>query len=293
MFRKDLDLRRLRMFVMVAEAPSLRVAAEQMFMTQQAASAAIKELEKQLDVDLFSRSRRSLVLTPAGESLYAGAMALLAGGDQLISKARLAAQGQPTPFVIGHTPDLASSEVFTIIEPTVLANAGPITVRPVFEDLIHTELMDGRIDLALRRGLRPSADLAGTIIANHALRLAVSADHPLAEEDRVELGALADYQIAISGADKASEFTQILISICQAAGFEPNLIGSTLRGTPPHTAVIAQPQACAFVTNAPGWVYDHRVRIVEFVDPPTAPVLATWLPHTASAMRARILTSGA
>ena len=31
--------------------------------------------------------------------------------------------GSPAPFVIGHAPDLASSEVFRIIEPVVLADA--------------------------------------------------------------------------------------------------------------------------------------------------------------------------
>ncbi|MFW0795282.1 LysR family transcriptional regulator [Gordonia sp. CPCC 205515] len=290
--RDDLDLRRLRMFVTVAESPSLRVAADEMYITQQAVSSGIKELERALGVELFSRSRRSLSLTPAGEALYRGAVPLLAGGRQLTEKVRITGEERPDPFVIGHTPDLAPSEVFTIIEPVVLADpSAPITVRPVFADSISAELRDGRIDFALRRGIQAPPDLAGTVAAQHKLRLAIRADHPLAQHDCVALSDLADHEIVVSEADEDSEYTQILISICQGAGFEPKIIGSTLRGTPPHTAVIAHPSACAFVTNEPGWINVSRIRIIEFVDPPSAPVQALWLPHTVSAMRSRILTA--
>lgn len=289
----DLDLRRLRMFVTVAEAPSMRVAAEEMFITQQAASSAIKELERSIGVELFTRSRRSLAMTAAGEALHDGARALLAGGQQLIAKVRQAATEPAVPFVIGYTADLATSEVFSIIEPVVLAKPpGPISLRPIPAGRIREELLTGEIDLVLRRGIHPPPGLATTVAANHTLRLAVSADHPLAERDRVRLGDVVDYDIVVSDGEAGTEYTEILVSICQAAGFEPRIVASTLQGTPPHTAVIAHPEACAFVTNQPGWVYRRRVRIMEFTDPPEAPVQAVWLPHTVSDVRAAILTHG-
>ena len=85
---RDIDLRRLRMFAVVMESPSLRVAADALFISQQALSSAIRELERQLGVELFSRSRRSLTPTPAGEALYRGAVPLLAGGEQLVTHVR-------------------------------------------------------------------------------------------------------------------------------------------------------------------------------------------------------------
>ncbi|MDY6809328.1 MAG: LysR family transcriptional regulator [Actinomycetota bacterium] len=292
--RDDLDLRRLRMFVTVAEAPSLRVAAEKMFMTQQAASSAIKELERTLGVELFSRSRRSLMLTPAGETLYRGAAALLAGGHQLTALVQAAASESLPPYVIGHTPNLATSEVFSIIEPVVVADPSvPITVRPMFADQIRSGLLDGQIDLALRRGIQTPQDLAGTVAGRHELRLAVARDHPLAQNDRVALADLAEHEIVVSVAEPGEdgEYVRMLISICQGAGFEPKITSSRLRGTPPHTAVIAHPQACIFVTNAPGWLYGNRIRIIELNETPTVPVQAMWLPYTSSGIRASILES--
>ncbi|MGV9713256.1 LysR family transcriptional regulator [Gordonia sp. NPDC003424] len=290
--RSDLDLRRLRLFVTVAESPNLRVAADEMFITQQAVSSAIKELERGLGVDLFSRSRRSLTLTAAGEVLYRGAVPLLASGRQLTSKVQAAGEDRPDPFVIGHTPDLAPSEVFNLVEPVVLADPSiPITVRPVFPDRIREELLAGEIDFALRRGIQSPPALAGTVAAHHKLRVAVGAEHPFAVRDHVQLVDLADHEIVVPGAVEDTEYTQILVSTCQGAGFEPKIVVSTLRGTPPHTAVIAHPNACAFVTNEPGWVSGNRIRVLEFTDPPSAPMQAVWLPHTVSEVRTRILDS--
>lgn len=290
--QRDLDLRRLRMFVAVVESPSLRVAADRLYITQQALSSTIRELERNLGVALFSRSRRSLALTEAGEVLYQGAVPLLAGGDHLIHDVRRAESGGPKPFVIGHAPDLATSEVFALIESVVLANPSvPITVRPIFAEQIRDELMSGSVDLALGRGYQSPPELAATVAANHTLRLAVHADNPLAQRDRVELTELADQEIVVWGEERETEYTTILASICRRAGFEPRIIVSNLLGTPPHTAVIAHPGACAFVTNRPGWIYVNRIRIIEFVDPPTAPVLAMWLPHTSSELRNTILAS--
>ena len=289
---RDIDLRRLRMFAVVMESPSLRVAADALFISQQALSSAIRELERQLGVELFSRSRRSLTPTPAGEALYRGAVPLLAGGEQLVTHVRRVDAGAPAPFVIGHAPDLASSEVFRIIEPVVLADPSiPITVRPVFADAMREELLSGAIDLALGRGVAAPPDMATTIATQHELRLAFRGDHPLAAHERVDMAALADYEIVVWGPEHEYEYTDILVGLCRRAGFEPRIILSTLLGTPPHTAVIAHPQACAFVTNEPGWLYGNTIRIVEFTDPPFAPVRAMWLPNTASPLRRRILAA--
>lgn len=51
-----LDLRRVHQFVTAVEAPNLRIAATQLFMTQQGLSASLRQLESDLGVDLFSRS---------------------------------------------------------------------------------------------------------------------------------------------------------------------------------------------------------------------------------------------
>lgn len=285
---RDLDLRRLRMFVEVVEAPSLRVAAERLFISQQALSAAIRDLERQLGVELFSRSRRSLTPTPAGTALYEGAVPLLAGGAHLASEVRMIDASNPDPYMIGHTPGLAPSEVFAIIEGAVLADPSlPITVKPLSPGSIRDEILSGNVDLALARSREVPPDLAGATATRHRLRLAVNANHELAADSVCAMRDLASYQIVVSELEQ--DYVNMLVGYCRRAGFEPRVIVSNLRGTPPHMSVITHPEACAFVTNQPGWLYDDQVRIIDFDDPPMTPVMALWLPNTAPRIRNLVL----
>lgn len=97
-----LDSRRLFQFVVAAEAPTLAAAAADLFITQQALSSAIRQLERDLGVELFSRAQRSLQLTDAGHELYTGAKPLLAGIRVLANATRNISNPQRA-FVIGHS----------------------------------------------------------------------------------------------------------------------------------------------------------------------------------------------
>jgi LysR family transcriptional activator of mexEF-oprN operon len=72
-YGKDLDLNLLRVFVVVAEAGSVTAAAERLYLTQPAVSAALRRLSDVLGEPLFARSGRGLVLTTRGQRLLASA----------------------------------------------------------------------------------------------------------------------------------------------------------------------------------------------------------------------------
>ena len=62
-----MTLRQLRYIDMIAKRGSLTAAAEALFVTQPSLTAALRELEQELGITLFLRSRKGLTLTPAGE----------------------------------------------------------------------------------------------------------------------------------------------------------------------------------------------------------------------------------
>ena len=64
-----MDLRRLRLFVAVAEHGGFTAAADAVHVAQPAVSLAVRELEQELGAPLFTRSRSGARLTAAGEAL--------------------------------------------------------------------------------------------------------------------------------------------------------------------------------------------------------------------------------
>ncbi len=65
-----MELQKLRYFYTVAKFQHMTKAAEYMCIAQPALSQAIKSLEQELSVELFSKKGRNIVLTPYGEYLY-------------------------------------------------------------------------------------------------------------------------------------------------------------------------------------------------------------------------------
>lgn len=64
-----IELRHLRYFIAVAEELNYRRAAERVYIDQTPLSRTIRDLEDKLDVQLFVRAPRKLLLTPAGTRL--------------------------------------------------------------------------------------------------------------------------------------------------------------------------------------------------------------------------------
>lgn len=65
-----LELRQLKYFLAVADARSFVSAADRLFVSRQAVSKSISQLEKELNVELFMRDSNGSFLTPAGVMLY-------------------------------------------------------------------------------------------------------------------------------------------------------------------------------------------------------------------------------
>lgn len=84
-----MDVRQLQYFLAVVDHGSVHRAARELFVAQPSISQALRALERDLGTELFHRTGRRLVLTPAGELLIDPARDVLRGMD--LARATVAA----------------------------------------------------------------------------------------------------------------------------------------------------------------------------------------------------------
>src|SRR5262245_37324089 len=89
-----MELRHLRYFVAVAEEGHITRAAERLGMQQPPLSRQIKEIEQEVDVQLFLRKARGVELTDAGRAFLDEARAILANIDHAVETTRRTARGE-------------------------------------------------------------------------------------------------------------------------------------------------------------------------------------------------------
>src|ERR1700748_560668 len=84
---QDLELRELRIFLMLADELHFGRTAERMGISQPGVSEAVRVLESRLGVKVFDRTSRRVRLTSAGESLRRDLMPALDDLDRALAQA--------------------------------------------------------------------------------------------------------------------------------------------------------------------------------------------------------------
>ncbi len=176
----EIDLRKLRYFLAVAERLNFGRAAQELILAQPALSRAIKSLEHDLGVVLFDRDHHTVRLTEAGRVLVAEADGLLARAGAARRRVRAAAVVRPT-LAIGFAhcvTDTAVLRRFTAEHPDV-----DVVVRGPGADVDVTWIRvaaESAVDGFDTVPLHDDPDL-----------LALPAAHPLAGHDELALAEFA------------------------------------------------------------------------------------------------------
>ncbi|MGP3959497.1 LysR family transcriptional regulator [Nonomuraea sp. 3N208] len=144
----DLDLRKLRYFVAVADRLHFGRAADDLHIAQPVLSRQIRALEQDLGTPLLIRDSHGVALTDAGRQLLTDAGPLLASADAVRRRVTVAARGSQrlmVGFRAGITATAAVRE-FAIRHPDVI-----VDVQRIESDDQAAMLLDGRIDVGYVR----------------------------------------------------------------------------------------------------------------------------------------------
>lgn len=142
----DVDL--LKTFLEVHKTRHFGRAAENLFITQSAVSARIRQLEEILGVQLFNRDRKNIKPTAAGEKLIKHAETIIAMWNRIKLDVAGEEHGRIS-IVVG-----AVSSLWDIYMPRWLKDISTgldkilLTCNVVSSDQVHRQIVDGTLDLA-------------------------------------------------------------------------------------------------------------------------------------------------
>ena len=108
----------LETFICVVDSGSFSKAAEKLYITAPAVIKQINSLESSLDLHLFERTHRGLIVTEAGKSLYQDAKYLIQYCKDSVSRTRNAQNNQEGVIRIGVSP-MTPSQVFMTLWPRI------------------------------------------------------------------------------------------------------------------------------------------------------------------------------
>lgn len=146
----SISFRQLEVFCAVAESLSFTRASQSLFISQSTVSQHIAELEGQLNVRLFDRTRRKVALSPAGAKLLSYGQGIF----QLLHDAESATLAAADPFAGRVAFGCASTTLLYQLPPVLAAYARRypgVELNIVSGSIqeISAQLTDGRLDLAL------------------------------------------------------------------------------------------------------------------------------------------------
>ena len=221
----QITLRQIRYFLAAAETGQFSAAADQVHVTQTAITAAIKELEGILGVDLFERHHASGVsLTTDGQRFMQHALS--------ITSAVNAAMSSP-----GVLPKQVSGRVHLVLTPQMFAYyAIPALARfkaaqPLI-DLAVTEcsrieleerIASGQADIGMvwLNSLENITELDALGLSRSRRQLWLCADHPLLKRRQVSLHDVAQLPYVMNVQDEVQRNS---LRFWKEAGLQPNVV---------------------------------------------------------------------
>ena len=187
----DLDMRKLRYFVAVAEELNFGRAAQRLHIAQPVLSRQIRSFEDELGVRLLNRDTKGTTLTEAGSQLLLDARFLLSESKAL--RERLSRAAAPLRLMrVGVMPGLLATAAvrgFEAAHPTHRAEVVPIGWSEQIESVLS-----GRLDVVYAREPFDHRGLGTAALLEEPRDALLPIDDPLAGRPAVRLTDLASHR---------------------------------------------------------------------------------------------------
>ena len=182
----------------------------------------IQQLETQLGFQLFRRTKRTVVLTEAGQVFFEESQKILLQVDRAIQLAQQTSRGELGQLTIGFVSSAAHNVVpailqqFRTLHPAVKLELHELTTNEQLQ-----RLRFGQIDIGFVRPPVEEDGINSEIVFREPLIVALPETHPAADRAYVELRELSTEPFILFPRSLAPGLYDPIVSLCQQAGFSP------------------------------------------------------------------------
>lgn len=220
-----MDLRHLNYFLILAEELNFSRAAERLHISQPPLTRMIQQIESELGVLLFERSKRNVMLTSAGVELLHDAKQMIQQMQTVKKRLAVFGKGEIGTLKIGYVGAVMHTEL-----PTLLANFAKNfpNISLHFEEQPNANLLLGlnnnTLDAAFVRTWLRSENVVEKIILKEPFVAVVPARHPLASKKKIAVKDLKNENFITFARECGPTIFDSFLVLCSKAGFTPRIL---------------------------------------------------------------------
>jgi DNA-binding transcriptional LysR family regulator len=187
-------------------------------------SHQIRQLEEELRIKLFHRTKRQVQLTDAGRMFVQEARVILAHASHATNLASRVNQGEVGQLTIGVAGPADAPIYVQILRAFATKHPKVRIVLRNVSSLDQTQaISEGRLDVGFVVLPIDDAGLATETVMRQPIMIALPPGHALAKRSRVPLQALSEEPQIMFARSNAPRFFDAVLAACREAGFGMNI----------------------------------------------------------------------
>ncbi|MCR8560728.1 LysR family transcriptional regulator [Mucilaginibacter sp. BJC16-A38] len=221
----NIAIHHFRLIDTISKEGTLTKAANTLHLTQSALSHQLKELERELEVEIFSRQGKRLHLTEQGYRFLRSSEKILAEIKALEEDIRNYKNGKTGKLSISMQCYTAYHWLPGIIK--YYKNQWPDINIQILADATRRPLeylMNGDLDIGIIRTQMVNTKIRYEPIFEDRLTAVICKDHPLAKKDIIEIADFQDQELILPLYDPSYQDTPVIESLIQAQQVKPKTL---------------------------------------------------------------------
>ena len=222
-----ISLLQINYFIAVARHLNFTEAAKSLYISQPTISRQISLLEQQIGVQLFERTKRSVILTPAGSLLARELGEINEKVEQVLTKTRKINLEQDGALAIGFLEAMDSDRVcgkaiaqFIDKYPKIGLSFEAHSFNALREKLLNKTL---DIIFTLSFEIDDALDIIWQPVFKTFTSIIISKNNPLSKKENLTLSDCKNEDFFIISRDESPMGFDSVVSLCRRYGFTPNI----------------------------------------------------------------------